>query len=429
MAWRQFYVIKSYVGSSLWVMPFLALLAQQVILRVAILIDRNFDITPRWPLADAGTASALQAVTTLSLSFLVFAFGSILVAIQVASGQLTPRIIATMLLRDNVIRITVGLFVFTLLSAISAASRIGSAPGSLVIWIAALSGFLSIAAFLYLIDYCARLLRPVSIVWRIGEQGSRVIETLYPHVLVGEDLAAARPLLGPAAYNVHHKGTSAILIAVALERLFQTAHRMGAVVEIVPRIGDFVSAGDPLLRIFGAKTGVHEESLSGLVAFGPERTVEQDPTFALRIIVDIAIKALSPAINDPTTAVLAIDQLQRLLGAAGRRRLLEEGVHEPDGTLRLIFRTPNWEDFVELAVREIRQYGASSFQVSRRLHAMLLALLESLPDCRKPALELELDLLEREVASSYALPEDRALARRPDTQGLGGASAEETSRN
>src|SRR6476619_6355258 len=96
-----------------------------------------------------------------------------------------------------------------------------------------------------------------------------------------------------------------------------------------------------------------ERRLGGAVAFGPERTIEQDSTFAFRIIVDIAIKALSKAINDPTTAVLAIDQLQRLLRLVGERHLQEERIMDESGELRAVICTPNWQDFVDVSFSEI----------------------------------------------------------------------------
>ena len=151
--------------------------------------------------------------------------------------------------------------------------------------------------------------------------------------------------------------------------------------------------------------------------------MEQDPLFALRILVDIAIKALSAAINDPTTAVLAIDQLHRLLRSAGGRNLRTESLLGPTGTLRVIFRTPNWDDFVHLAFAEIRLYGASNFQIARRLRAMIINLANTLPATRQPALHQELDLLDQMLEKLYLLPEDLALARIPDSQGLGGSSA------
>ena len=143
-------------------------------------LDARFTWIPPWPFGLSGTQTALQTIITLVLSFIVFTFGSLLVAIQVASGQLTPRIIATTLLRNDVIRRTVGLFVFTLLFALGTVARIETTVPGLVMWAAAILGLASIMAFLFLIDYAARLLRPVSILWRVGEKGLSVIESVYP---------------------------------------------------------------------------------------------------------------------------------------------------------------------------------------------------------------------------------------------------------
>jgi uncharacterized membrane protein len=159
------------------------------------------------------------------------------------------------------------------------------------------------------------------------------------------------------------------------------------------------------------------------VAFGTERTMEQDPMFGFRILVDIALKALSPAINDPTTAVLAIDQIHRLLRVVGQRHLHGEALLDAAGHVRLVLRTPDWEDFVHIACNEIRACGAGSVQVPRRMRAMLENLIRTLPAQRHPALEQQLDLLDRVLPDFYRLPEDLALARIADSQGLGGASA------
>jgi uncharacterized membrane protein len=147
--------------------------------------------------------------------------------------------------------------------------------------------------------------------------------------------------------------------------------------------------------------------------------MEQDPTFAFRIAVDIALKALSPAINDPTTAVLAIDQLHRMLRTVGRRELRTDEILNKAGKLRVVFRTPNWEDFVRLAFREIRACGSNNLQIARRLRAMIENLVRTLPAYRHPALLQELSLLDRDIAKNFVYPEDLALARTADTQGLG----------
>jgi uncharacterized membrane protein len=378
---------------------------------------------PRIGVTVAGTADALNTVETLTISFVVFSFSSMLVAIQVASGQLTPRIIATMLLRNNVIRFTIGLFTFTMMFAVGAGARLDGSVTHPAIAISWGLGIASLAAFLFLIDYVARLLRPISIVWRIGDEGIRVIESVYP-----ESIEVPRPphstaALGAATRTVHHNGTSGIVLGVNLKALIALAQRADDVIELIPRVGDFVADGEPLFRLYNGGARISDQTLRAQVAMGPERTIEQDSTFALRVIVDVGIKALSPAINDPTTGVLAIDQLHRLLRVIGRRHLHDDVLFDAKGALRLIFPTPDWQDFVQLAVSELRIYGAGNFQISRRLRAMIENLLSSLPESRHPALNDELMLLDRTLETLHQLPEDLALARQSDFQGLGGSSS------
>jgi uncharacterized membrane protein len=198
------------------------------------------------------------------------------------------------------------------------------------------------------------------------------------------------------------------------------AQRADCVIELVPQVGDFVAIGDPLFRIFHGGATLPADALHQSIAVGQERTLEQDPAFAFRIIVDIASKGLSPAINDPTTAVLALDQIHHLLRDVGLRHLDDERVRDKAGRLRLVYRTPDWEDFVRLAVTEIRQFGGASIQVARRLRAMLENLIQTLPEERTVLLRQELELLHRSAERFFTEPEDRALADVSDFQGVGG---------
>src|SRR6476469_5711131 len=206
MTWNQWYAFRSYFRASLWIVPFIALLLEQVTFRIAYALDARFTWIPPWPFGVKGTQTALHTIITLVLSFIVFTFASLLVAIQVASGQLTPRIIATTLLRNDVIRRTVGLFVFTLLFALGTVARIDTTVPSLTMWATAALGLVSIMAFLYLIDYAARLLRPVSILWRVGEKGLSVIEGVYPKLIRDASAPSAqRRQLGTPDRIVSHR--------------------------------------------------------------------------------------------------------------------------------------------------------------------------------------------------------------------------------
>lgn len=409
-----------YIRSALWFVPVIAILLELVLTRFL----HDFDLRLGWTLLGLGASGAravLDATVTMTLSFLVFTFGSLLVAIQVAGGQLTPRIIATTLLRDNVVRYTVGLFVFTMMFAISALNRLETNVYQLVLLLAGTLAVMSMAAFLYLIDYAARLLRPISILSRVAETGLTVIESLYPAPTQAPDaIVSAGPALGAPTRLVPHSGSSEVLLAVELQDLIATARAADGVVELIPSVGDFVAKDEPLFALYGRAATLDDPALHSAARFGTERTMEQDPTFSFRIVVDIALRALSPAINDPTTAVLAIDQLHRLLRQVGKRQLSHESFCDEAGRLRVIFRTPNWEDFVNLAFSEIRRCGAGNFQVARRLRSMIENLTRTLPAHRHTALKQQLALLDHEIERQYSLPEDLALARGSDSQGLGG---------
>jgi len=427
MTWNRWYGLKSYVKSALWIVPLIAIGLELVMTRVVYRIGRwlELDTTQGFlELSMAGAAVLLQTIITMTLSFTVFTFGSLLVAIQVASGQYTPRIIATTLLRDNAIRYTVGLFIFTMLFALKTLNRMDTTVHQFSTWVAALFGLLSLVAFLFLIDYAARLLRPISLVERVGKQGTAVLEDVYPNVIKGpHDPTPPHQEIGrPPDRVVNHRGKSAIIVAVNLEALVTAARTWNGIIEFVPYVGDFVAGGEPLFRLYGGTSAIDESKLQGAVAFGTERTIEQDATFAFRVLVDVAIKALSKAINDPTTAVVAIDQLHRLLRVVGQRHLRVEQLRDGTGQVRVIFRTPNWEDFVHLAFSEIRYYGAENMQIARRLRAMIENLIRTLPDFRHPALREQLDLLDRTIEKIYVIPEDLALARVADSQGLGAVS-------
>jgi len=432
MTWNRRYSVISYLKSSLWVIPVVALIIELAVKRlfetfgVWMVRQGVYDLKTGFFALNASEAHAiLDRIFTINLSCLVFTFGSLLVAIQVAGGQYTPRIIATTLLRDNVIRCIVGFFVFTMLWSNRTMLQLGNlgVVPQFQIFLTMVFGLGTIIAFILLIDYAAKLLRPVSLVGRIGEQGIAVIKSVYPDPALGAAVPVAPPTkLGLPDRTINYQGKSGIVLAVNLQGLISEAHRAGIIIEILPQVGDFLTDDDPLFNLYGNADTIDSRNLLTQIALGSERTMEQDPMFAFRIEVDIALKALSPAINDPTTAVLAIDQLHRLLRMVGRRSLRTHEIMDKAGQTRIIFRTPNWEDFVHITFREIRQSGAGNIQITRRLREMVESLAQNLPEHRHAALREELDLLDRAMAGHHLFPEDLALASIPDSQGLGATS-------
>jgi uncharacterized membrane protein len=371
---------------------------------------------------DADTARAVLGTMAASMfSFIVFVSSAMLVAMQLASSQLTPRIIG-IVYRDPITNGSLVVFVFAFTFSLTALVRISTSVPPLTTYLAAYSSLVSLGVFIYLVDHVGKALRPSGALWAVASLGRGVIQSVYPRRLANEPRQAEPDLVditGEPSRTIANS-RDGVVLAFDVTGLVSLAQSADCVIELVPQVGDFVAVGDPLIHLFRGGDTLSDEVLCASVAVGRERTLEQDPAFAFRIIVDIASKGLSPAINDPTTAVLALDQIHHLLRDVGQRWLDDERVRDSRGQLRLVYRTPGWEDFVHLAFTEIRQYGGSSIQIARRMRAMLENLIETLPEERAGLLRQELKLLHRSAARFFTDPEDRVLAEASDSQGVGG---------
>ncbi|GMU51439.1 MAG: hypothetical protein AMXMBFR33_05850 [Candidatus Xenobia bacterium] len=420
MTWLQRYRYRHFLSNSMWVSSTLGLILALASHRVLYLVGRAMG----WNAAtepDAARA-VIGALSSSLLTFIVFVSSALLVAVQLASAQLSPRIIA-LALKEPGIRTCLGIFVFNFTFSLAVLSRIGTQTPLIELQVCIWSSLGSIIVFLYMVDRLARSLRPISILTLIAGKGAEVIKSVYPLMLDEGPRAVSQSLPDPStALVVEHIGRSSVLLAFDQEGLLTLASQENAIIELMPQVGDFVVHGDGLFRIYGS-TRLSPDVLRRCLALGDERTMEQDPAFAFRIIVDVACRALSRAINDPTTGVLALDQVHLLLRLTGLRRLDTGCVSDSQGRLRLVFRTPDWEDFVWLGLAEIRQFGAGNIQIARRMRALLEHLLKVMPPGRQPALREQLELLDRSVARSFPDDEDREQASSKDLQGLGGSAA------
>jgi uncharacterized membrane protein len=419
MSWLQRYRVRHYVRNSIWIWPLLSTAAAIVVVRLLHWIEGEMGWESN---LHPGTAQLVLGTMASSMfTFIVFVSSALLVAVQLASSQLTPRIIA-IVFRDPLTKVSLVVFVFTFTFTLAVLVRVTTSVPPLTTHLAAYSCLASLGVFLYLIDHVGKSLRPSGALWAVASCGREVIESVYPRRLAGLRGTVRAPAVAPdgAPTRTIPSQRDGVVLAFDIPGLVSLAQRGDCVIELVPQVGDFVATGDPLFRIFQGGTALPADALCQSVAVGQERTLEQDPMFAFRIIVDIASKGLSPAINDPTTAVLALDQIHHLLRDVGQRHLDDERVRDAAGRLRLVYRTPDWEDFVWLAVTEIRQFGGASIQVARRLRAMLENLIQTLPEERAVLLRQELKLLHRSAERYFTEPEDRALADVSDFQGVGG---------
>jgi uncharacterized membrane protein len=417
MTWLQRYRLRSFLRTSVWLPSLFGLLAALAANRLMQWVDQELE----WPshVGVDGARILLTALSSSMLTFIVFVFSILLLAVQLASAQLTPRVIAHFY-RARVLRFSLALFVFVFTLDLAVVVRIDTSVPRPSASLAVYTSVASIGVFLYMIDKVGKSLRPVTILTSIGKLGHDVVEHVYPHRLAAARSAPSSPALPTGGVRTVENFRPGVVLAFDPAGLAALARQADAVIEVVPQVGDFVAKGDVLYRLH-PDAALDDRVLQQSIAIGPERTMEQDPAFAFRIIVDIAVKALSPAINDPTTAVLALDQLHHLLRSVGPRDLEMGQVRDGAGRVRLVYRTPDWDDLVSLAVTEIRHYGKDSIQITRRMRAMLESLIRVVPEERAVRLREELDLLHRTVDRNFLDAEDRTRADRADSLGMGGA--------
>ena len=257
----------------------------------------------------------------------------------------------------------------------------------------------------------------------VGSRGRTIIRTMFPRIAesgTGDQVAAEPPRdLGPVSQTLTYSGDPRAIASFdlgALTRLAESAH---AIIALECGVGETVVEDTTLLRVHGEYHKLPEQALLRAIHLATARTFEQDPKYAIRILVDIAIRALSPAVNDPTTAVQALDQIEDLLHRLGRRQLEAGFARDATGAIRVIFPVPTWQDYLALSFDEIRQFGATSVQVMRRLRAALVRLADTITvDERRVEVVQYLDHLNSGIGRSGFDKHDQA-ALQEDRQGLG----------
>ncbi|HVL15972.1 MAG TPA: DUF2254 domain-containing protein [Gemmata sp.] len=423
MTWERRYRLRHWIDTSLVFWATLSLVTALFCAPVVRYLDEQTGWAPFGYTPD-GARALLSTLVSSMLTFLVFVLSATLIVVQLASGQLTPRVISLVLGKPGV-KLALGTLTFTYTYTLSALGRVEENVPHLHVSVAVVLNLLCIVVFFVFVQQLSVGLRPASLFLFVAERGREVIGDVYPLAYGPKEADDGRrgPPPERTARVVEFAGRSGVVMAFSAGSLARLAYAADAIIELVPQVGDSIARGDPLFRVFGGTRELSPDALRGCVAVGPERTLTQDPRFVFRILVDVANKALSPAINDPTTAVLALDQIDSLLLCLGKRCLDEGVARDQDGKVRVVYGTPDWPDFVALAVSEIRQYGDGSIQVARRLRAVLDHLIAALPEARHPALRQELAMLNAAVARKFPDGEDRKRATVADNQGVGGSDA------
>jgi uncharacterized membrane protein len=285
----------------------------------------------------------------------------------------------------------------------------------------------SLILFMVFLDRYLHRLRPVAVATLVAGYVHREFERLRIEAVTTPGIFAGTfdpdDRLPTSTVRSRQAG---VVQAIDAEGLANWARERDCLVVFRRRVGDFIPANEVLFEIFGGSwpdTGLANDQrrLQGMVALGTERTIEQDPAFAIRVMVDIADKALSAAINDPTTAVQVLNQLEEVLRLIGTTELVAGRWDAEQDLIRgVVVPVRTWEQYLSLGVTEIREYGASSIQVMRRMRAMLEELRADVRPEHRSAIDEELARLDATVLFAFGSSADLDRALVADSEGIGG---------
>jgi uncharacterized membrane protein len=362
-----------------------------------------------------------SAVSSGMISLTGIVFSLTFVMVQFSATAYSPRLVLWVA-RDPVMSHALGVFISTFLYALIVIQWVDRSDSGRVPLLSTLLVFLllvaSMAMFIALIGRLAMLQINRMLVFT-GNQGRKSIKELYSPSKSAASATAMAEHRAAVTQTMTYAGRPRVVQAIRSRTLLRLARKSNALIEVLVAPGDATLEMMPILRIHGGAGALDEIELQDAIQIGEERTFEQDPKYAIRLIVDIAIKALSPAINDPTTAVQALDQIEDLLLRLGRSHLDVGAYRDSQGVLRLMVPFPSWEDFLELSLVEIQHYGAESVQVMRRMKALTKNLTTLLPEERHSALQNWEKRIRGSIKRTFEEIEEQLSASVADRQGLG----------
>ena len=390
-----------------WALPLLCAAVAAALGLILSELDDTFDTSLNLPFlfggGPEGARALLSAITTSMISFTGLVFSITIVVLQLTSSQFSPRVLRNFL-QDRFNQLALGVFVATfvyalvVLRAVRGTAQIDPFVPQLAVTTAFAFLLASVVVFLGYIHHIAQSIRAATIITHIGRDTRAMVERRHP-----PDAGAAYPAKlpeGPAhCVPAERPG---VIVRVDDDELLRLAEQHHVTVRLRRAVGEFVPAGAPLLDVYGVESP-DDDRLRAAVEIGDERTLGEDVGFGMRQLVDIAERALSPGINDPTTAVQVIDQLHDLLRRLATRRLTARRRWTAAGRLAVDIPQPDFGEYLALAVDEIIHWGADIERIQRRLRVMLHDLLDAARPDHRPDLARALGRL-----PDGKLPPDRA---------------------
>jgi uncharacterized membrane protein len=422
-ATSRLFRLRIRLSSAMWV-PVLAANVVAVALAIALpALDEHLGDQRALPITTSAALTIFGALAGGMITFTGIVFSAVFVAAQIQTSSYSPRL-AARLRRDPVVIAGLALPTATAsyaLVALAAIGRQSNRSGDFVPAVTVLFGLVlaavTLGAFVALVQRAFESTQIGGILRTLMRRAYAVIDDVHPRAAPGG--AAAAPPADAGPREITHTGLPAVIAAIDRAALLRIADQTGGFVDVVPAVGEYLGPGQVVLRISGGHVDAEPQLVRRVFVLARQRTVDQDPAFALRMLVDIAIRGLSPAVNDPTTAVQVLDRIETLLVELAGRHPGPSIVVDDDGRARARVIAPSWSAYVELGLMEIRRYGAGSPQVVRRLHALYDRLGEVAANGERGRIDLERRLLAEAVVAAFPDPEERRIVERADRLGLG----------
>jgi uncharacterized membrane protein len=347
-------------------------------------------------------------------------FSITIVALSLASQQFGPRLLYNFM-RDRGNQFAFGTFLGTYLYCLLILRTIRQGGDAYVPQLSVLVGFLlvilSLGVLIYFIHHVAGSIQAMTVIATVHKDLQKKIERLFPEHY-DESLPWRREVserMLPENFAERalaiKAGQTGYLQAVNGEGLMQIACKYDLLVQYEQRPGHYVIKDTTIARVLPLgenKTDQWSEKVREAFIIGKQRTQEQDVEFLIYELVEIAVRALSPGINDPHTAITCIDRLGSALAELAGRAMPPSCLHDPEGHLRLITRPHNFQGLVDASIDQIRQYGLGSVAVTIRLLEMIGSVLPFARDeSRRQALLRQAAMIERGSRQAFSEESDR----------------------
>ncbi len=379
--------------SSFWFVPTLMVLLAIALSFITIWIDHSQEATIVqridwvYSLGPSGSRAILSAISGSMVTVATTAFSITIVALQLASSQFGPRLLRSFM-QDTGNQIVLGTFISTFVYSLMVLRTINGVEKDefvphLAVTIGLGLAITSVGVLIYFIHHSASSIQVDQIIKQVGSDLDVAIDRLFPERIgrntskhpEEESLAAIPADFDRLAYPIKTTA-SGYIQAIDEDKLMQIATKNNLLLRIQQRPGRFVVKGSELVQVFPEENVTKKLAVQINNAFvlGSQRTEQQDVEFPLDQLVEIAIRALSPGINDPFTAIRCIDQLSAALCHLAEREIPSPYRYDDHNQLRIIAEPISFAGATDTAFNQIRQYGKSSVAVTMRLLEAIAAI-------------------------------------------------------